>query len=241
VSSAARFAWAFPLVGLALAFAGCPEEPLETLCDPGTEIFCRCKGGDPGTKTCDSAGQAFAECGPCEPRDEPVGAGGSPGTTTTGGNEGGGAPLMRACAGPEECESGLCEFGYCTINCTKVSDCDSPAAECVPFAGKTVCMPSCETAVDCETYGAPPSGCGYAPAIDNWDVTVCSNWEAQHALVPDGTDCAPLSHVECNLGYLGRSKVCSAEGVCATGCFTDADCTTDQECDGSGSALGQCK
>ena len=33
-----------------------------TLCDPGSEVFCKCVGGADGTKTCDETGQAFGAC-----------------------------------------------------------------------------------------------------------------------------------------------------------------------------------
>ncbi len=228
-------------LGLFVA-AACGEEtvPLETLCDPGTNIFCRCPGGEPGTKLCNDAGDAFGECDNCREREDPTG--GSGGSTSSGGGGGNpdGAPFLRPCGLDSECQSGLCEFGYCTRNCVKVSDCEYPASECVKRAGVQVCMPVCKTALDCEAFGAPPSQCGFTTAVDNWGVTVCSNFGAEHRLMPAGTDCAPFDHEQCNLGYTARERVCGAEGVCEVGCFTKADCAASKSCSSSGSTLGKC-
>jgi hypothetical protein len=71
---------------------------LTVICDPGENIFCRCRGGDPGTKTCRADGHSFDECitdtGPC-----PVitvgasSAGSGGGTTGTGGATGTGGSM----------------------------------------------------------------------------------------------------------------------------------------------------
>src|SRR5262245_29892250 len=79
----------------------------ELLCDPGSYVFCRCPGGQPGSKLCNGDGRGFAEClpefgGACPPRGE--GPSSSTSTTTTtstgtggaggGGNGGGGTGLV---------------------------------------------------------------------------------------------------------------------------------------------------
>jgi hypothetical protein len=46
-----------------LAFACGTEEPEpEGLCDPGTNVFCRCPGGEAGTRQCLDSGEDFDEC-----------------------------------------------------------------------------------------------------------------------------------------------------------------------------------
>lgn len=67
--------------GAAAACSGesaAPEQ--ETICDPGENIFCRCPGGDPGTKQCRSDGMGFEACvgryGECAPGDDPSGGSG---------------------------------------------------------------------------------------------------------------------------------------------------------------------
>jgi hypothetical protein len=224
------------VVVLVAGLIACEEEPLGTLCDPSSKIFCRCPGGEPGKKECSAQGDAFGSCEGCKDRPDGVGGGSS---STGSAGQGGGAPLYRTCETGDSCESGFCQSGYCTVPCSKVSDCEYPVAECVPFGGQTYCMPTCKTAVDCEPFGAPQSKCGYAPAVDNWGVTTCAHWGAEHALVPDDTDCTPFEHEDCNLGYGGREKVCNEQGLCKTGCFTGADCTA-ASCSSDGTELGTC-
>jgi hypothetical protein len=251
---------------------GCAEEGEEIpefLCNPGENIFCRCPGGDPGTKRCLDSGQAFEECEPCEPRpttgpaqqsSSGVGAGGpgaggpgagGPGAGGPGGFGAGGAgagggglgdqPLLAPCDGNGDCQSGLCIFNYCTQVCALVSECPYPQSECVPFdASTTLCMPTCATALDCAPFDAPPSQCGFAQAVDNWDVTVCAEWGGNHQLMPAGTDCLPFDHPACNLGYQQQQAVCTEQGICAQGCYVNNDCPQGTTCNGGGS-LGNCQ
>ncbi len=217
--------------------------PEDALCDPDQSIFCRCPGGDPGEKKCNAEGSAFGECEGCDDRPDVTGAGG--GSSGSSGDGGGssnpdGLPLLRACTEDIDCESSVCEFGYCTHECKLVSDCEYPISECVAHAGLKICMPACKTATDCEVYGAPPSMCGFTNAVDNWGVTVCSNWGADHELEPVDTDCAPLDHEQCNLGYDHRQRVCTPEGVCKQGCFSKNDCPNGQNCSSDGATLGGC-
>ncbi len=219
----------------AVTLAAACGDPVAALCKPDAKLFCRCPGGEPGQKLCSEKGDAFGACEGCPDRPDP-GEGGGP--LGQGGGTGEG-PLFRACSDGSECQTGLCQSGYCTVACTKVSDCEYPIAECVPFAGSTVCMPTCKTALDCEPFGTPQSKCGYATATDNWGVTVCAHWGAEHALVPVDTDCTPFDHEDCNLGYPGRELVCVAEGLCKEGCYSATDCGTGT-CSSDGSDLGGC-
>lgn len=232
----ARIGAALLALAPALAIAACEEEGGQ-LCEPETAIFCRCPGGDPGQKVCSEAGDAFGLCEGCEERPDPGEGGSDPGE---GGSNPGGAPLYRPCTDASECESNTCEFGYCTVTCDKVSDCEFPVAECVSFSGATVCMPACEAALDCDEFGAPESKCGFAAAVDNWGVTVCATWGPEHQLMPDDSDCSPLDHEDCNLGYPNQEKVCTEQGLCKTGCFSKADCPDGQDCSSGGSDLGEC-
>jgi hypothetical protein len=171
------------------------------------------------------------------------------GPTTGGGGAGamggggpvGTEPLLAPCSDSAQCESGLCVFNYCTQPCTLVSECPYPQSECVPFdANTTICMPTCSTAVDCAPFDAPPSRCGFAQAVDNWDVTVCAEWGDAHELMPPGTDCLPFDHPACNLGYQQKATVCTDQGVCANGCYVNNDCPDGTSCNGGGS-LGNCQ
>lgn len=241
MSALVATSWWLPACGSAAT-----PEAQEGLCDPGENIFCRCPGGEPGTKQCNDAGDGFGSCDYCAPRGGdgagagPSGDGGGDPSVSTGSGAGD-LQLLRPCTSSGECASGLCESNFCTILCEKVSDCEYPVSECVPWGDGAVCMPACTTASDCEVYGAPPSLCGFAPAIDNWSVTVCNNWGDAHHLVPEGTDCPPLDHEACNLGYAGREAVCTEQGVCASGCFKESDCPSDLDCSSPGDTAGECR
>jgi hypothetical protein len=250
------------LFAAAMTFAACDDEsealscPPDQLvcCAPGDNIFCRCPGGSPGTKLCNGAGDGFDTCGPCESREttgpgsqSSAGSGGNTGSGGfgSGGNGGGGGvtgdkPLFAKCEMDSDCQSATCRSRYCTKVCSTVSDCPYPASECVQGEGGLMCMPTCTTAVDCSSYDAPPSACGYALAVDNWDVTACSDWADKHELMPIDTDCLPFDHPACNLGYPGRERVCSELGVCKIGCYTNADCGQSRICSSQGT-LGQCQ
>jgi hypothetical protein len=231
----------------------CPPEQL-VCCSPGDNIFCRCPGGAPGTKLCNAAGDGFDECGPCEARETTgpgaqtsTGSGGNgSGGNATGGNSGSGGgvtgdkPLFAKCETGADCMSGTCQDRYCTKSCATVSECPYPQSECVTRNGESTCMPTCTTATDCSSFDAPPSACGYAIAIDNWDVTVCGDWADAHELMPIDTDCLPFDHPACNLGYQGRERVCSELGVCKVGCYTNADCGQSRVCSSQGT-LGSCQ
>ena len=234
-----RWRLAFGALGVALSaswLASCEDEQVASLCEPSAEIFCRCPDGAAGVKRCSAKGDAFGSCEGCADRPDPTG-----GSASSGQGGGVGEGLLRPCTDDAACASNNCQFGYCTVTCTKVSDCEYPKSECVSYAGATVCMPVCALATDCGPFGAPQSKCGYAPAIDNWGVTVCADWGAEHALVPVDSDCTPFEHTDCNLGYDKRERVCTAEGVCKAGCYSAADCTAGKQCSSDGSALGSCQ
>ena len=245
------------VVGAAHGCAGSEETPPDKLCDPGENIFCRCPGGDPGTKECLETGNAFGECSPCEERptsgpgaqssssggpssSSGAGAGDAGGMAQGGGGPTGDAALLAPCQVDGDCQSGRCDHSYCTKACAVVSDCPYPQSECVPFGDDAICMPTCTTAVDCSPFGAPQSQCGFTQAIDNWDVTVCADWGDAHQLMPVNTDCLPFDHTACNLGYPHSELVCTEQGICANGCYINNDCPSGEACSG-GSTLGTCQ
>jgi hypothetical protein len=48
---------------LAVAFAACGDDGGPSgLCEPGTNVFCRCPGGDAGTQNCRDDGESFGDC-----------------------------------------------------------------------------------------------------------------------------------------------------------------------------------
>lgn len=233
-----------PLAALAIYACDGESDGLGGLCVAGDQIFCRCKGGDPGTKPCSPDGNSFGECAPCEDRESNGPAAQSNEESASTGGPGGGTPgdkpLFAKCMDDSECQSVTCRQNYCTKVCEKVSDCPYPQSECVKYESESVCMPACQTAVDCQPYDAPPSMCGYTQAVDAWDVTVCANWGSAHKVMPVDTDCVPFDHEACNLGYPNREIVCPQTGVCTKGCFTNDDCPTGKTCSAQGS-LGNCQ
>jgi hypothetical protein len=260
-------------LALALAFfiygGGCvPDSAIpdqELLCDPASYVFCRCPGGQSGSKQCNGDGRGFAEClpetgGSCPPRgDGPTTTSSTTTTTTSTGSGGaggfggaGGAPvgsgdLLDPCATGNECQSGKCPMGFCTIDCFEIFDCTGFGAECVSFAGEQICMPTCGTLLEpapekCDVYGTPID-CGFTPAIDDFQVVTCAPWGPFLQLPPQGTDCDYESQgdLQCNLGHEGMEAVCAEFGLCANGCYAPNDCPDGTECSSIGGDLGSCQ
>lgn len=265
IRSTMRFLSAAALTALGLGlFAGaCGDNGgsvPEKICEPGENIFCRCPGGDAGTKTCKDDGTSFESCvtrtGPC-PAIGNGGDGGSGATGATGGTGGSGAtggaggstggstggggatgsPLYTACADSAECESGDCRFGYCTQGCAKYDDCILGKGECVPVDGVLVCTPDCQLTSECLDKYGEPSECGFAEAVDGFGVTTCADWLANLKLPPDGSDCT--DDPDCNLGNEGQQWVCSFN-ACTKGCYQASDCPAGKTCSSSGN-LGNCQ
>ncbi len=220
----------------------------DPLCDLGENIFCRCPGGEAGTKTCKADGQSFEACvtrtGPCSsiPMATSSTAEASSSSAGSGGSGGGGgaAPLGQLydpCGQDSDCDTASCRDGYCTKDCAKFDECDLGSGECVQFMGQQFCMPDCTVDSDClDSYGAP-SGCGYATAADGAPVLTCADWQENLKLPPAGTNCAVDD--DCDLGHDGVQLVCS-NGKCAKGCHAPSDCPVNTACSAT-TGLGSCK
>ena len=169
-----------------------------------------------------------------------TGAGGSGSTSSssTSGNTGTLA-LYAFCKSDNECMSGKCPMGFCTKDCTKVSDCEFSKAECVDFKGIKQCLPVCKLQTDCDPYMIP-SECGFSKAVDDWPVTVCADWLGDLAYPPKGTECKV--HEDCNLGHVGVEKVCGKFTlVCIeAACYSDKDCKSPKKCSQQTGSLGSC-
>lgn len=241
------------MLGVAASLAACGGNGGGTggagiTCDPGENIFCRCPGGEAGTKTCKSDGHSFEACvtptGECPEVGDTTssaggsggssgGAGGTGGTGGTGGSGGGMlGKLYDPCFAGAECESGMCPYGYCTKTCAAFDECTLGVGECVLFMGNAICMPDCTLTSDCVDAYGEPSECGYASAIDGVPVTTCTDWGASLELPPVGSDCS--NDVECNLGHDGKALVCEAM-VCTAGCHVANDCPPNTTCNNQAS------
>lgn len=225
-------------------------------CDPGENIFCRCPGGDPGTKTCNGDGHSFAACvtrsGACpdissSSSSSGGGTGGTGGTGGVGGTGGiggtggtGGAlgGFLDACGNDAECESNQCRYGYCTKDCAKFDECTLGVGECISFMSEQICMPVCTDTGDCLDTYANPSACGYTTAVDGTPVTTCSDWLQSLKVPPEGTNCD--GDQGCHLGNNGVQSVCSF-GACTKGCYEPSDCPTNTSCSSNGSTMGTCQ
>jgi hypothetical protein len=245
-------------------FCRCPDQSASTrTCQPDGNGFdaCRCDGSDDdptwvpppadeppgsyGPATSSSTGAGPSANGEGGGGSDPDGAGASGVGAGAAGPTGGasaGKLLLAACSSDPQCESGMCRDGYCTKSCTRVADCKLPYAECVARpAGASLCMARCEGASSCSQYG-PTSKCGFAYALDNWRVAVCARWDTAHALPPAGSDCTPLQHRSCNLGYAQTERVCSTGGQCVEGCAAQADCRSGTSCSAaSAQQIGTCR
>lgn len=215
----------------ALAMFACnPSGDDELLCEPGENIFCRCRAGQAGTKMCRADGRGFDECvgmdGVCEesyggmPSDDPSGDG----------NHGSGKKkLLEACDKSNECDSGLCSMGYCTAECASWQECTDEGAEvyadCVNVGPLQQCVPYCGSQTDCEEYGGQ-SHCGYAQAVDAVGVVVCADFN-QVPLPPEGSECE--DDFQCHLGVAGVQRVCEFD-MCIGGCHEDDDCPEGASC-----------
>lgn len=252
------------LMGLAalgfasLAAVACGDDSaIETLCKPGEEIFCKCRGGYQGTKTCLDDGASFGECttldGPCPEIPDTTSSTSSTSSSSGGGGGGTGDKALYApCESGSECQTGTCENGFCTRACEDYTVCSDDAAQaygdCAVFpGGAKLCGPYCVTQSECAGYG-PSSGCSGATALDdpNFLFAVCGDWGAQLSGMPYGTLCEDGTLLyndqiitgECDLGASGVQNICLF-GECSKGCYEPSDCPQN-DCTSGGQAPGCC-
>jgi hypothetical protein len=239
-------------LALGLGAGSCSDDTLgEQLCDPGSNVFCRCRGTrEAGTKACNDAGDGFGPCengfGVCEEIEDPTGGGG---TGIGGSGEGGNEPppppppgeIFAACD-PEDgpaCNEGLeCANGYCTKECATFEDCTA-TSDCVQFDIGQRCAPYCIEQIDCGNYD-DSVGCGFTPlAVPAFDVVVCAQWGDALELPPEAYTCE--QDVQCNLGFVGTERACDFFG-CTEGCHVDEDCAgVEGMCSSAdGVELGSC-
>ncbi len=225
-----------PLIGGAIP--ACDDEAGgDTLCTPGANIFCRCRGGEAGTKQCAEDGMSFDQCtaptGPCPE------IGGSSSSSSSGSSGDGGSSsgkeLLEPCQTATECQSEICRMGYCTKDCAQWTECTDEEAEifgdCVAINGMfQQCVPYCwdlETGENCQEKYGGPSACGYTPAVDALYVTVCADWDGVPPLPPVGHEC--FFDDDCHLDNLGQQLVCEFD-FCVGGCHEATDCPDAMIC-----------
>ena len=174
----------------AVLFVACEssETTDETICEPGTPVFCPCTKDRPGEKICADDGKSFSPCranfgGDCgEVVDTTsVGAGGAGGGAGGSGGGAGGSgggvggsggaggagggtgtlALFEACASDGDCQTGQCPMGFCTRGCATYTECgDGPVqGDCMKFDfGAVQICMPYCSVADCNAIGNP-EGC----------------------------------------------------------------------------------
>jgi hypothetical protein len=173
-----RLHWIYLLVP-GLAVATCTEDKAqETLCDPGTEIFCRCRGGDAGTKTCQPDGESFGPCGFADgectevPEPEPTTTDGVGGYVDPVGTGGAGGEPPNTCShdlcekgaalepGCHPCVDFICQAGVDPYCCDKLEGLKGEWDEMCISEVTTKCMIPCSGSVTTSNGPGPGSGGG---------------------------------------------------------------------------------
>lgn len=129
--------------GLAITFVACGDSGTEPECEPGLEVFCKCRGGVPGTKTCLDDGFSYGECatteGPCPE---------IPDTTSSG-------PTM-ICTPDEEqtcsCDTGEEGTKLCSSDGLSFGDCTTASGPCgSTMTGTKLLYETCAAGGECLT------------------------------------------------------------------------------------------
>ncbi|MEM9693959.1 MAG: hypothetical protein AAGA56_15535, partial [Myxococcota bacterium] len=153
-------------------FVGCGAGEAEpSLCEPGSNVFCRCRGGAAGTKQCGADGNSFGVCesydGTCDelPRSSGTGPSDAPSLPNDSLPPPPPGTYLGACTDASECAEGQgCIMGFCTHGCDSYVDCASEDAdhyaECAIVPGADsgdylgICSLTCSDQDFCEeVYG----------------------------------------------------------------------------------------
>jgi hypothetical protein len=208
--------WAFLALSTLVGgtFFACGDSGVETLCNPGDEVFCKCRGGFDGTKTCLEDGNSFGDCvtpdGPCPEIETSTSSGDAmlcePGEEKT-----------CECAdgmteGTQTCEEDGESFGACMLN----------GSECA-MAGTKGIYEACETGAEClsgtcEGFCTKPCG-NYMECAEGMLFGDCVNYGdrqlcAQYCLAQE--DCAGYGYaadVICG-GFIALDDPSFSAGAC---------------------------
>lgn len=139
----------YVLLSLVLGGAGvvavaCGDgETQETLCEPGTEVFCKCRGGYEGTKTCSEDGQTFGECTTAEGACPEI-----PDTTSSSSDS-------QLCTPGEEvfctCDNGDDGSKVCSDDGQSYGDCTTAEGACGAGSGDKLLYEPCTDGSECQT------------------------------------------------------------------------------------------
>ncbi len=212
------FAWVrtgLVIVGFA-ALTACGDGETEQVCSPGSEVFCKCRGGlVQGTQTCSADGLSLGECTTPEGECPDIG----PGSSNSG--------PIGICI-PDEVITCTCDNGdmgtkTCSGDGLTFSDCTTPEGACgMSMMGTEPLYSPCEDAGECATGVCEHGFCTRSCE----DYTACY-FEAEElygdcALTPPAggpaNTCVPYCIEQADCAAYGSGTVCS--GAIA---FDDAD------------------
>jgi hypothetical protein len=220
-------------VAVALALPACDgdDEGAGTLCDAGSNIFCRCPGGEPGTKACLDDGESFDECvvgvsEPCPDR---------PSSSTSG--TGGGSSQF--------CEAGTSVYCTCDDDSDGSKTCNHEGTDfgpCVCSGGVGGSGGGTAGGECCDVQETP--GCG----VTEVETCVCAQdsyccdtqWDATCVTEVDQFACGSCGATS---GDKPLFAPCEADaecqsGLCPMGYCTTTGCTGYGDCGGMG--VGEC-
>ncbi len=196
-----RWAGVMALVlGAGTVFFACDGETLETTCDPGTEVFCKCRGGDEGTKTCLDDGESFGECttntGSCPEIEET--------TSTTSGSTVCEPFEDIAC----ECDNGDMGTKTCLEDGSSFGDCLGPAGSCGQGSGDKLLYAVCADGSECVTGTCSSGYCTRACELFSDCVDETNELYGDCITLNDSNVCAPycVSQEEC--AEFGSASAC---------------------------------
>lgn len=166
---------ALALSGVAVSFVACGDSGEDTLCNPGTEVFCLCRGGQvQGTQTCSDDGMSLGECttpdGTCPTIEDPSTSTSSGICTPT---------EVIACT----CDDGTDGTKTCNDDGQSFTDCTTPMGVCGSGMGTKLLFEACADGGECTTGVCKGGYCTRS----------CTTY--QDCLDPDhmiGGDCVPL-------------------------------------------------
>lgn len=196
-----RWVGIFALMAAASAIFFACEEPVESLCEVGSEVFCKCRGGDSGTKTCLGDGNSYGECttnsGSCPEIEDP--------TSTTG--------LTPVCLAGEEvpctCDNDEAGVKLCADDGLSFGDCTVDGGACGSGSGDKLLYSPCAEGGECLTGTCASGYCTRTCEI----FTDC--YDDENELYGDcialagNNQCAPycLSQADC-LSVFGEPSAC---------------------------------
>lgn len=207
----------------AIGFAACDgENEDEEVCDPGTNVFCRCPGGEAGTRECNRDGDDFDECViapgvPCGERVECVAYTKIPCICPDGSS------------GVKECLREETGYGECTL--PSGAACPSETSSTTTTGGGSGsggAGPGCTHDV-CSTGGPLTSACGACAAdvcaVDDYCCT--TQWDAVCVDLADEVCdnlCNPITICEHDICEPGEALSESCDPCVASVCDADDYC-----------------